>query len=124
MNTVLWIIQIILSIKLISTAFIHALRQDKPEVQAAIHKLGAPARPLLYLAALGSLLGGLGLLLPALSGVPGWLAPWAAAVTAGMLLASLVFHLLSREKPKVWVSLILFALAAFAAYGRFILAPL
>jgi hypothetical protein len=40
-----------------------------------------------------------------------------------MLLASIFFHVKFREKPQVFVSVILFAFAAFVAYGRWVLAP-
>jgi hypothetical protein len=35
----------------------------------------------------------------------------------------MIFHLRSREKPMIFVSLVLFAFAAFIAYGRGVLAP-
>jgi len=93
-------------------------------MQGAIHKLGAAARPLLTLAALGTFLGGVGLVLPALSAALAWLVPCAAALLALMVLVSIGLHVLSRELPKIWVSLILFALAAFVAYGRWVIFPL
>jgi uncharacterized membrane protein YphA (DoxX/SURF4 family) len=124
MNTLLWILQIILCIKFISVAFTHAFRRDKEEMQAAIHKLGSPARPLLTLAALGMVLSAIGLVLPALSPALAWLVPWAAAWLALMLLVSIGLHVLSRKSPKIWVSLILFTLSALAAYGRWAIAPL
>jgi hypothetical protein len=39
------------------------------------------------------------------------------------LLLSIVFHVLAREKPKIWISLILCALALALAYGRWMVAP-
>ena len=123
MNTVLWILQIILCIKFVSVAFTHAFRRDKAEMQQAIQKLGAAAPPGLTLAGLGTFLGGLSLVLPAVSGSLVWLVPWAALLLAGMLLLSIGFHIAARESPKVWVSLILFALTAFVAYGRWFIAP-
>ena len=123
MNTVLWILQVILCIKFVSVAFTHAFRRDKAEMQQAIQKMGTPARPLLTLAALGTFLGGIGLVLPAASAALAWLAPWAAAWLALMLLVSIGLHVLSRNSPKIWVSVILFALAAFVAYGRWVIIP-
>jgi hypothetical protein len=124
MNTFLWTLQIILCIKFISVAFTHAFRRDKAEMQGAIHKLGSPARPMLTLAALGMFLGAISLVLPAIIPALAWLAPWAAAFLALVLLASIGLHVLSRERPKIWVSLILFALAAIVAYGRWAMVPL
>lgn len=123
MNTFLWIIQVILGIKLITVTYTHGLRQRLATMQETIPRLGKAARPLLTLAAAGTLLGTLGLLLPGVTNLPGIITPISACVMAAMLLVSIVFHLKSREKPKIFVSLVLFAFAAFVAYGRWVLSP-
>jgi hypothetical protein len=38
-------------------------------------------------------------------------------------LFSIFFHVKSREKPKIFVSVILFAFAVFVAYERWVLVP-
>jgi hypothetical protein len=124
MNTLLWVLQIILCIKFGSVAFTHLFRRAKPEMQQAVRKLGAAAPLFLTLAGLGTFLGGLGLVLPAAIGSLAWLIPWAAGLLAGMSLVSIALHVTAREAPKIWVSLILFALAAFVAYGRWLIVPL
>jgi hypothetical protein len=63
------------------------------------------------------------LVLPAVPGIPGWTAP-AAAVLAAMNLLSLFLHRMCREKPNLIPNLVLLAMAAFTAYGRWFLAPL
>jgi len=123
MNSILWALQIILSIKLVSVAYTHGLRQGKASVQEAIGKLGAMARPMLAVAAICTLLGAAGLVIPAAVGVMAWLTPWTAAILAGMLLISMVFHIKGREKPKIWVSLILCGMAVVVAYGRWVVVP-
>ncbi len=124
MNSLLWALQIILSIKLVSAAYTHGLRQDKESIQEAIQKLGAVARPLLAVAATGMLLVAAGLILPGVMGTASWLTPWIAAILAAALLASIVFHVMARKNPKIWVSLILCAMAGIVAYGRWMAAPL
>jgi hypothetical protein len=47
-----------------------------------------------------------------------------ASILSIMLLFSIFFHIKSREKPKIFVSVILFVFAVFVAYGRWILIPL
>jgi hypothetical protein len=123
MNSILWVLQIILSIKLVSAAYTHGLRQDKESVQEAIQKVGVLARPMLAIAAAGTLLGAVGLIIPGAVGVMSWVTPWIAAILAGMLLVSIVPHVIGRGKPKIWVSLILCAMAAAVAYGRWVVAP-
>ena len=124
MNTVMWILQAILSIKTVSAAFSHAVRHDKEEMAWGIERMGALARPLLVGAALLMLLGSLGLVAPAVVRAPGWMAPVAAGLLAGLMLASVAFHLNCRETPRAFVGLILFLVAAFVAYGRWAVWPL
>jgi hypothetical protein len=123
MNTILWIIQAILAIKLITVTLTHGLQQNKPTIQEASQKMGALSMPLLALVALWTLLGTLGLILPGLLGWAAWITPVTAALMGFSLLVSLIFHVKYREKPKIFVSLVLFAFAVFIAYGRWALLP-
>jgi hypothetical protein len=123
-NSILWFLQAILSIKFLSVAYSHGIRQDQSKMQQGIQKMGHWARPVLYFVAAILLLSSAGLILPAASGVHAWITPFIAAVLAGLMLLSILFHLQCREKPNILPSLILFALAAVVAYGRWILAPL
>ena len=115
MNTFLWALQIILAIKLLTVTFNHGLRPDPVKMQRGRDWLDTAARPLLSVIALLALLVALALVLPAAQGF----LPWTASFAALMMLLATGFHLRCREEPKVWVSLILFALAAFLAYERF-----
>lgn len=124
MSTFLWIIQGILFLKFITVVFSHGIRPDPEKMKRGTQKWGSFSHALLGFIAALSLLGVLGLALPFFIHTLGWLVPWAAALLAAMNLAAIGFHLSCRETPKVWVGLILFALAAFTAYGRWVLAPL
>jgi hypothetical protein len=68
-------------------------------------------------------LGAVGLILPAVTGILTWLTPLAAALLALMTLLAVGFHVACREAPNVLAGLILFALAAFVSYGRWVIAP-
>lgn len=123
MNIILWLLQIILGIKMITVSYSHGLRQSQPTIQAAIHKLGGFSRPVLYIAAALTFIGTLGLILPGLMGLPTWITPLSAAFLGLLLLISIFFHLKSREKPKIFVSAVLFIFAILIAYGRWFLLP-
>lgn len=123
MNIVLWALQIVLALKFVSVTYTHGLRPDEAKMQRGVQRLGAPARPLLTLIALCTFLGAVGLILPAATGIPTWLAPLSAALLALMMLLAIASHVACRESPKVVVGLVLFALAAFVAYGRWVIAP-
>jgi hypothetical protein len=122
-NTLLWFIQIVLGIKFLSVAFSHGLRQGQEKMQAGIQRIGSIGRPLLYAIAVCTFLGGIGLIVPVALRVPAGWTPITAALLAGLMLLSIAGHTACQDKPKIWVSLILFALAAFLAYGRWILVP-
>ena len=124
MNTVLWILQIVLCLKFVSVAYTHGFRADQAKWQQGMQRFGAAARPLLALIALCAFLGGVGLILPAATGILTWLTPLAAALLALMMLLAVGFHVACRETPNVVAGLVLFALAAFVSYGRWVLVPL
>ena len=87
-------------------------------MQEAIQKMGKVSKPLLYGIAVCAFIGTLGLILPGFLRVLPWITPLTAVILSFMLLFSLFFQLRSREKPKIFVSLVLFAFAVFVAWGR------
>jgi len=117
METFLWIVQGVLALKMLSAAYTHGLRQG-------IDSMGPTAKPVLAASALLMVLGSLGLVGPILSGIPAWMVPVAAAGLAALQLLSIIFHLRCREDPKVFVAVVLFALAALVAVGRRTVSPL
>lgn len=68
-------------------------------------------------------LGAMGLILPAVTGILPWLSPLAGAGLALTMTAAALTHLRRGETPMIGVNLVLLALAAFVAYGRFMLVP-
>lgn len=123
MNIILWALQIVLALKFVSVAYTHGLRPDETKMQPGIQRLGAVARLLLTFIALCAFLGAVGLILPATTGILTWLTPLAAALLALMMLLAVGFHVACRESPNIVVGLVLFALAAFVSYGRWVIAP-
>jgi hypothetical protein len=122
-NFALWVIQAILAIKMLNVSYSHGLRQSQPTMQEAIQRMGEFFRPLHDAASVCTFLGAIGLILPGVLASSIWITPVTAVLLSIMLLASIFFHVKSREKPKIFVSVILFAFAAFVAYGRWILVP-
>jgi len=104
-----WVLQIILAVKFISSAFIHALRQDKPTLQYGIQKMGSKAKPILAVVSILLAVDAMLLVLPRALGWDPMLTVYAAALGALLMLGSIVFHLKCRETPKAWVGVILFA---------------
>lgn len=115
MNIILWVIQAIVAVKLVTVAVTHGMQQSREVMQTAIEKMGGNSRMLLWGVAIASLLAAIGVLLPVRFGM------YPLIYAALILLASIPFHLRCREKPKVFVSLVLFLLVAAVFYGRWIL---
>ena len=65
------------------------------------------------------ILGAIGLILPAVTGIMPVLTPLAAVGLALLMAGAAVVHLRRRELPYIGVTLALLAVAAFVAWGRF-----
>ena len=118
MKIFLWILQIILAVKLLTTAITHGVQHRKPSMQAAIQKMGGAVRTLLVFTAAASLIGALGLVLPGLFGLPEGVITASAGFSAVMLGLSLLCHRRSREKPALYADVILLVFALVIALGR------
>jgi hypothetical protein len=121
MDMALWIIQIILSIKLITVSYTHGLRQSQPTMQEAIQKLGKLSQPLLYIISVCTFIGAIILVLAGVLELSNSVISITAIIMSIMLLFSIFLHVKSRENPKIFVSAILFVFAVFVAYGRWVL---
>lgn len=120
MNIVLWVLQILLALHTVAGAvwkFSHS-EQSVPSLQ------GIPHAVWLSLSVL-ELLCSLGLVLPAVSKPLGVLAPIAALCIAAEMLLFCVVHLASggTEQGQLVYWLVVAAVCAFIAYGRFVLVP-
>jgi putative oxidoreductase len=70
------------------------------------------------------LLGGVGLVLPALLRFQSHLTPWAAIGIVAIMLLAVAYHLSRGEMSAVPMTVISGAFAAFIAWGRFTKAPI
>jgi hypothetical protein len=70
------------------------------------------------------MLGAVGLILPAVTGVLPWLTPLAAVGLALVMTFAVVFHLTRSEPRNAVGNGLLLAVAVFVAIGRYVIAPL
>jgi len=124
MNTVVWIVQVLVGLAFIGAGYNHGFRSEQMKSQPGGQWIAAVPRGLLTFIASCEFLGGVGVILPAATGILPWLTPLAGALLALLMLLATGFHLLRREYPNIVLNLILLALAGFVAYGRFVVAPL
>ncbi len=123
MDLILWLVQFVLCVKFASVALSHGVLRGQPKMKEGIERMGPSARPLLVVVAVVVLVGAVGLAVPAVNASLTWLVPWAAALLTVMMAAAAVLHRRCRQAPNLIVSLILAALTAFVAIGRWFLSP-
>ncbi len=123
MNNGLWVLQIILAIKFLLAAYTHLFRTRQSQWLAGVRKMDRQARLGLTTGGVFSVLGALGLILPAATGILPWLTPLAAALLGLLMVRGIVFHLRCRDRPNVVVGIVLVILCAIVAYGRWGLVP-
>lgn len=68
-------------------------------------------------------LGAIGVVMPALTGILSWLTPLAALGLAATMVGAVLTHLRRGERSAVVAPVVLLGLAAFVAYGRFFVLP-
>jgi len=75
---------------------------------------------------IGSLeiLGAIGLILPAITGIWPWLTPLAAAGLALTMVGAMITHGRRGEYSSIGANLVLLLLALFVVYGRFVIVPI
>lgn len=123
MNIALWILQVVVGL-----AFIMAgvLKSTQPLDKLSQQMKWIPAFPPIFVRFIGvaELLGGIGLIVPAATGIAPWLTPVAAAGLAIIMVGAVVVHLQRKEYPNMGPTVVLFILAAFIVLGRVALQPL
>ena len=68
-------------------------------------------------------LGAIGVVLPALTGIVPWLTPLAALGLVLLMIGAALTHLRRTEYGNIAMNAVLLVLAAFVAYGRFFVLP-
>lgn len=125
LNTILWIVQILLGLAFLGAAYGHTLGYARSVVRSGMTWMAAVGRQ--RMAIIGSLeiLGAVGLVLPAATKILPWLTPVAATCFMVLMVFALIFHARrTGEVPNIVFNVILGALAASVAYGRFVLEPI
>lgn len=116
LNLILWIIQAILAAMFLMAGVMKAFQYER--AKATLPWVKDVSKGLVTFIGVSELLGGLGLILPLLTGILPWLTPLAAAGLALIMILAVAFHAQRGESSAIIFNLVLGALAAFVAYGR------
>jgi uncharacterized membrane protein YphA (DoxX/SURF4 family) len=126
-NAALWTTQVLFGIFWSLTGF-GKIFWYKPDLwKQALHEVpwlsGVPQDLIIFIG-LCEFLGGIGLILPALTGVKPKLTPIAAIGLTLIMIFAVVFHVGRSEYDFVRINLVLAAITAFIAYGRLFVKPI
>ncbi len=123
MNIVLWVVQ-----GLLAAAFLMAgsnkLMRSKEQLKPMMAWVEDFSPQTLRVIGTIEVLGAIGLIVPAVTGILSGLTPLAAVGLVLTMLGAAATHLRRGEYPMIGVNAVLLVLALFVAYGRFVLAPL
>jgi uncharacterized membrane protein YphA (DoxX/SURF4 family) len=124
MNIVLWILQILVGLMFVFHGYMLAFQYEQAKARPGMAYVGALPSGLRNFIAVCEVLGGLGLILPALTGILPWLTPLAAALLAVVMVLAAFYHLQRKEYQNIVFNLVLALVAGFVAYGRYFISPL
>jgi len=122
MNIALWIVQ-----GLLAAAFLMAgiMKSSQPKEKLAANMAWVEDFSANNIRLIGilELLAAIGLILPPLTGILPWLAPAAAVGLVLTMIGAAITHQRRGESQMISMNMMLLLLAAFVAYGRFVLSP-
>ena len=124
MNIVLWIVQILLALAFLMAGTLKAT-QPLDRLVARMQWVNS-LRPPRLVRVIGTLevLGAIGLILPAVTGILPWLTPVAAIGLVLTMIGAMTLHTRIGEASRIAPNVVLLLLAAFIVVGRFVVMPL
>ena len=116
-----WVFSIVLAAVFLLTGVNRAFRYEKArDLFPWVKDL---PRALVQAIGIAEILGALGLILPAVTGIYSWLTPVATVALALLMLIAAVFHALRGEKEEAALNVLLLLMLSFVAYIRWPLMP-
>lgn len=121
-NAALWAVQILLALFFLMAG---GLKLVRPKEKLVTNMEWARDFTQEQIRVIGTLevLGAVGVILPMLTGIFGWLTPVAAVGLTLTMVGAVLTHLRLGEHRNIIVPAVLLVLAAFVAFGRFVAVP-
>jgi hypothetical protein len=123
LNVTLWVVQALLSVTFAGTG-LWKLLTPIPKLAAMVPWMGQVSASFLHATGVIDLLGGVGVLVPALTRIKPGLTVLAALGCAALQVCAIIFHLSRGEAAVTPFNFLLVALSLFVAWGRRSRAPI
>ena len=121
MNGLEWVFSAVLAVVFLIVGVVHAFRYDL--ARQRFPWVEDVPRALVTVIGIVEILGAVGLIVPAATGIYPWLTPVAAIALGILMIMAIQFHLRRRENTEATLSLVLLAFLIFVAYVRWPLLP-
>ena len=118
MGIALWVAQVLLAVAFLG-AGATKLSQPKEKLLKNMAWVEDFSQRTVRLIGTLEVLGAIGVVLPALTGILPWLTPLAALGLVLLMIAAALTHLRRTEYGNIAMNVVLLVLAAFVAYGQF-----
>src|SRR5947208_9848061 len=123
MNIALWVVQILLALAFAAAGIVKAT-QPTERLATSMGWVEDVAPRTVRLIGILEILGAIGLILPAVTGIWPWLTPLAAAGLALTMVGAMITHGRRGEYSQIGVNVVLLVLTLFVVYGRFVIVPI
>jgi len=123
LHIALWVGQVILAALFLMSGFMK-ISQPIETLSQSLPWTAQVSELLVRFIGIAEVLGALGLILPSVLRIRPNLTPIAAIGLAIVMVFAAAFHLMRGETPAIGMNIILIAIAAFVAWGRFKKAPI
>jgi uncharacterized membrane protein YphA (DoxX/SURF4 family) len=120
MSIALWVAQGLLAVAFLA-AGVTKLRQPKEKLAKNMAWVEDFSQPAVRTIGVLEVLGAIGIVVPALTGILPWLTSLAALGLVLLMIGAALTHLRRREYGNIAMNAVLLVLAAFVVYGRFFL---
>ena len=121
MNIALWVVQVLAALAFGSHGFQMATGSQR--MMERVRWVRALPTPIVRVLGVLEILGAIGVIVPAATGVLPSLTVAAAGGLVAMMLLAILFHITRREWPNIGLNFVLGALAFAVAYGRSVIEP-
>jgi len=122
MDIALWVVQVLLAAAFLVSGATKLL-QPKEKLANNMAWVEDFSQPQVRIIGALELLGAIGIVLPALTGILPWLTPLAGIGLVLTMIGAALTHLRRAEYGPIAVTAVLLVMAAFVAYGRFFVLP-
>lgn len=123
MNIALWIVQILLALAF-GAAGMRKITQPIEKLATSMEWVKDFTPRTVRLIGVLELLGAIGLILPAVTGIWPWLTPLAAVGLVLTMVGAMIVNVQHGKYSHIGVNIALLVLAAFVVFGRFVVVPL